>query len=57
MSSDNIVYLNSTFVPENEATVPVTERGFFGGDGVYEVTRTFGPGDRGERTGLLRGVV
>ena len=42
MSSDNIVYLNSTFVPENEATVPVTERGFFGGDGVYEVTRTFG---------------
>lgn len=42
MSGDNIVYLNGTFVPEADAKVPVTERGFFGGDGVYEVTRTFG---------------
>ena len=42
MSGDNIVYLNGTFEPEGEAKVPVTERGFFGGDGVYEVTRTFG---------------
>ena len=39
---ENIVYLNGSFLPEAEATVPVTERGFFGGDGVYEVTRTFG---------------
>ena len=46
MSSDNIVYLNSTFVPENEATVPVTERGFFGGDGVYEVVPVFVTGKR-----------
>jgi branched-chain amino acid aminotransferase len=42
MSGDNIVYLNGTFEPEGEAKVLVTERGFFGGDGVYEVTRTFG---------------
>lgn len=42
MSGDNTVYLNGTFMPEADAKVPVTERGFFGGDGVYEVTRTFG---------------
>ena len=42
MSIENIIYLNGEFVPEQEALVPVTERGFFGGDGVYEVTRTFG---------------
>ncbi|MGB0631140.1 MAG: aminotransferase class IV [Alphaproteobacteria bacterium] len=42
MNNGNIVYLNGAFVPEADATVPVTERGFFGGDGIYEVTRTFG---------------
>ena len=42
MSNDNIIYLNGAFVPEAEALVPVTERGFYGGDGIYEVTRTFG---------------
>ena len=42
MSDDNIIYLNGEFLPEKDAVVPVTERGFFGGDGVYEVTRTFG---------------
>ncbi len=36
-----IVYLNGRFLSEEEAVVPVTTRGFFGGDGVYEVTRTF----------------
>ena len=41
MSDANIIYLNGVFLPEEKATVPVTERGFFGGDGVYEVTRTF----------------
>lgn len=41
MSDDNIIYLNGEFLPEKDAVVPVTERGFFGGDGVYEVTRTF----------------
>ena len=42
MSCENIIYLNGAFVPPEEAMVPVTERGFFGGDGIYEVTRTFG---------------
>jgi branched-chain amino acid aminotransferase len=39
--ADSIIYLNGAYLPEAEARVPVTERGFFGGDGVYEVTRTF----------------
>ena len=39
---ESIVYLNGAFLPEAQAVVPVTSRGFFGGDGVYEVTRTFG---------------
>ncbi len=39
--ADSIVYLNGEYLPEAAALVPVTERGFFGGDGVYEVTRTF----------------
>lgn len=38
---ESIVYLNGSFLPESEAMVPVTSRGFFGGDGIYEVTRTF----------------
>ena len=38
---ESIVYLNGAFLPEAQAVVPVTSRGFFGGDGVYEVTRTF----------------
>jgi D-alanine transaminase len=34
---DNIVYLNGSFVPLDEARVPVLDRGFIFGDGVYEV--------------------
>lgn len=34
-----LVYLNGEYLPEAEATVPVTDRGFVFGDGVYEVTR------------------
>ena len=41
MNPESIIYLNGKFLPEYKALVPVTERGFFGGDGVYEVTRTF----------------
>ena len=33
------VYLNGQFLPRNEAKLSVDERGFFFGDGVYEVTR------------------
>lgn len=39
---DRIVYLNGAFVPESEAKVSVLDSGFNAGDGVYDVTRTFG---------------
>jgi len=35
----SIVYLNGQFLPRAEAKLSVDERGFFFGDGVYEVTR------------------
>jgi D-alanine transaminase len=35
----SIVYLNGEFLPRHEAKLSVDERGFFFGDGVYEVTR------------------
>ena len=35
----SIVYLNGQFLPRAEATLSVDDRGFFFGDGVYEVTR------------------
>jgi branched-chain amino acid aminotransferase len=39
---DAVVYLNGEFVPEGEAKVPVYDRGFNGGEGVYDVTRSYG---------------
>ncbi|MGQ0641036.1 MAG: aminotransferase class IV [Gemmatimonadaceae bacterium] len=38
----SIVYLNGQFLPRGEAKLSVDERGFFFGDGVYEVTRAIG---------------
>jgi len=38
----NIVYLNGRYLPIEEATVPVMDRGFLFGDGVYEVMPVFG---------------
>ena len=35
----SIVYLNGDFLPREQAKLSVDERGFFFGDGVYEVTR------------------
>ena len=35
--SDQIVYLNGEFIPLGEAKVPVLDRGFIFGDGVYEL--------------------
>jgi branched-chain amino acid aminotransferase len=40
--AERIVYLNGAFVPESEAKVSVLDSGFNAGDGVYDVTRTFG---------------
>lgn len=38
----SVVYLNGQFLPSHEARVPVDDRGFLFGDGVYEVTRALG---------------
>lgn len=38
----DIACLNGTFGPLSEARVPVEDRGFLFGDGVYEVIRTYG---------------
>ncbi len=35
--SERIVYVNGTYVPENEASISVFDRGFLFSDGVYEV--------------------
>ncbi|WP_233846580.1 D-amino acid aminotransferase [Paraburkholderia sp. HD33-4] len=37
VSADPIVYLNGELVPLSEARVPVLDRGFIFGDGIYEV--------------------
>jgi D-alanine transaminase len=37
-----VVYLNGVFLPLEEACVPVTDRGFLFGDGVYEVIPAYG---------------
>jgi branched-chain amino acid aminotransferase len=39
---ERIVYLNGALVPESQAKVSVLDSGFNAGDGVYDVTRTFG---------------
>ncbi|MDO9371082.1 MAG: aminotransferase class IV, partial [Gammaproteobacteria bacterium] len=37
-----IVYLNGKFLPLDQAFVPVLDRGFIFGDGVYEVIPAYG---------------
>ena len=37
IDADQIVYLNGEFLPMGEARIPVLDRGFIYGDGVYEV--------------------
>jgi D-alanine transaminase len=41
-SSDAIVHLNGSFLPMSEARIPVLDRGFIFGDGVYEVIPVYG---------------
>ena len=41
-SVPNIVYLNGQYLPVEEATISVMDRGFLFGDGVYEVVPVFG---------------
>jgi D-alanine transaminase len=40
--AEAIVYLNGTFMPIGEAKIPVLDRGFIFGDGVYEVIPVYG---------------
>lgn len=42
MKQEKIVYLNGIFIPEQKAMVPVTDRGFVFGDGIYEVIPAYG---------------
>jgi D-alanine transaminase len=42
MNDPQIVYLNGDFMPIEEARVPVLDRGFIFGDGVYEVVPVYG---------------
>lgn len=37
----SVVYLNGAYVPDEEATVSVNDRGFLFGDGVYEVSPAY----------------
>ena len=39
---DALVYLNGTYLPLGQAKVPVLDRGFLFGDGVYEVIPVYG---------------
>jgi D-alanine transaminase len=40
--SEQLVYLNGDFMPLSEARVPVLDRGFIFGDGIYEVIPVYG---------------
>lgn len=42
MNDESIVFLNGEFLPIAEARVPVLDRGFIFGDGVYEVVPVYG---------------
>lgn len=39
---DQLVYINGKFLPRDQASIPVMDRGFLFGDGVYEVLPSFG---------------
>ena len=42
MATEKIVYLNGAYLPIEQATVSVLDRGFLFGDGIYEVIPVFG---------------
>lgn len=42
MSMNQTVFLNGEFLPLDEARVPVLDRGFIFGDGIYEVVPSYG---------------
>ena len=40
--TDNLCFLNGEFMPLSEARIPVLDRGFIFGDGIYEVAPVYG---------------
>lgn len=42
MTTPRIAYVNGRFLPLDEATIPIMDRGFLFGDGIYEVTAVIG---------------
>ncbi len=40
--TDNLCFLNGDFLPLSEARIPVLDRGFIFGDGIYEVVPVYG---------------
>ena len=41
LANERIVYLNGKYVPESQATIHVSDRGFIFGDAVFDTARTF----------------
>lgn len=41
-SNQRIAYYNGDYLPEGEIRIPFRDRGFLHGDGVFDMTRTFG---------------
>src|SRR5271156_3795525 len=39
---EGLCYINGSFVPASEAKVSIFDRGFTSGEGVYDVTRSYG---------------
>lgn len=42
MTSERVAYVNGEIVPESQASVSISDRGFLLGDAVFDTTRTFG---------------
>lgn len=42
MTQERVAYVNGKIVPESQATVSISDRGFLLGDAVFDTTRTFG---------------
>jgi branched-chain amino acid aminotransferase len=42
MSNQRIAYYNGDYLPEGEVRIPFRDRGFLLGDGLFDMTRTFG---------------
>ena len=41
-ANERIAYYNGEYLPEREVRIPFRDRGFLLGDGVFDMTRTFG---------------